>query len=345
MKVGIVTLNGYENFGNRLQNYALQEVVKGLGFEVDTLWTFYPKQMFKYFLKILIPVKAIYKKHRYLYLFSKKYIKTKFISKNANIADKYDYFICGSDQVWNYSFKSFNKRFFLDFSPKEKNIAYAASFGVNKIEEEYIEEFSKGLNNFKAISVRENEGKQIINKLDKSLDVDVVLDPTLLVDVEVWNNVSRKPSFDIPEKYILIYMLGENSAYSDVINKVAQEKNLSIVNIMDKNSKYYSIGPAEFLYLEKNANLICTDSFHSAVFGFLFDRSFVVFDRVDKSKNMSSRLNSLLTKFKLENRKFNGSSITDNNINHNYTKAYKVLEIEKEESINFLRESLELRGD
>src|SRR5690625_2987131 len=36
-KIGIITLNGYFNYGNRLQNYALQEMLKDLGFEVETI--------------------------------------------------------------------------------------------------------------------------------------------------------------------------------------------------------------------------------------------------------------------------------------------------------------------
>ena len=39
-KVGILTLNGYQNYGNRLQNYAVQEVIKSLGFEAETIINF-----------------------------------------------------------------------------------------------------------------------------------------------------------------------------------------------------------------------------------------------------------------------------------------------------------------
>lgn len=345
MKIGIVTLNGYENYGNRLQNFALQEIVENLGFEVYTLWPFSFKQQFKYFLKIMLPLKNKYKKNRALYLFTKKYIKTKFVNKNADIANKYDYFICGSDQVWNYNFKTFNESMFLVFSPKEKNIAYAASFGIDTIENEYKNMFKEGMNNFKAISVRENEGKKIINDLDKSIDVDVVLDPTLLIDKMSWEKIAKRPNLNVPQKYILVYMLGKDSMNYDAINKIAQEKGLPIINIMDKDSEYYSVSPSEFLYLEQNATLICTDSFHSCVFGLIFDRPFVVFDRIDKNNNMSSRLDTLLDKFKLDNRKFNGNCITNDNINHDYSKAYEVLKEEKEKSIKFLHESLELRGD
>lgn len=36
-KIGIVTLLGYFNYGNRLQNYALQETLKKLNYEVYSL--------------------------------------------------------------------------------------------------------------------------------------------------------------------------------------------------------------------------------------------------------------------------------------------------------------------
>lgn len=35
--VSIVTLNGYFNYGNRLQNYALQEILRKLNLEVNTV--------------------------------------------------------------------------------------------------------------------------------------------------------------------------------------------------------------------------------------------------------------------------------------------------------------------
>ena len=39
MKVGIVTLYGDFNYGNRLQNYALSTVLRGMGNDVVTLVT------------------------------------------------------------------------------------------------------------------------------------------------------------------------------------------------------------------------------------------------------------------------------------------------------------------
>ncbi|KQB78933.1 hypothetical protein AK964_05065 [Clostridium butyricum] len=36
-RVGIITLNGYFNYGNRLQNYALQHAIEMLNFECETI--------------------------------------------------------------------------------------------------------------------------------------------------------------------------------------------------------------------------------------------------------------------------------------------------------------------
>lgn len=36
-KIGLLTLNDNNNYGNRLQNYATQEVLRGLDFDVETI--------------------------------------------------------------------------------------------------------------------------------------------------------------------------------------------------------------------------------------------------------------------------------------------------------------------
>ena len=40
-RIGIITINDNNNYGNRLQNYAVQEYLKRLGFEVETLRNLY----------------------------------------------------------------------------------------------------------------------------------------------------------------------------------------------------------------------------------------------------------------------------------------------------------------
>lgn len=90
------------------------------------------------------------------------------------------------------------------------------------------------------------------------------------------------------------------------IDKLSKKYQLKVVNIMNSQShEYYQTTPDEFLYLIKHAKLIITDSFHASVFSILFKRDFIVLDRITESMgDMSSRLDTLLQSFNLENRKY-----------------------------------------
>ena len=231
---------------------------------------------------------------------------------------------------------------FLTFAPKKKRSSFSASFGISKIPsemKEYYKERLEGLNN---ISVREEAGKKIVEELTGRKDVQVLVDPTMLLTAEEWDKVAKKPKQLKTDKYILNYFLGELSeTRKKEIDRIAKENDCEVINILDKNSPFYQTGPSEFLYLEKNAFLICTDSFHSSVFAVLYNRPFVVFEREDKLVNMNSRIETLINKFNLQNRKFTGK-ITEENLQHDYKEAYEILEKERQKSNEFLKKALDI---
>ena len=139
--------------------------------------------------------------------------------------------------------------------------------------------------------------------------------------------------------HILNYFLGEISKdRKKEIEKIATENNCDVINILDTNSPFYNCGPGEFLYLEKNAFLVCTDSFHSSVFSIIYDTPFVVFERQDKFDSMNSRIDTLLSKFKY--RKFNGN-ISNDLLKCDYSEAKEILEREKEKSREYLCKALD----
>ena len=165
----------------------------------------------------------------------------------------------------------------------------------------------------------------------------------MLLSRDEWDEISKKPKKLKTKKYILNYFLGNLSKdKKEEIEKIAREENCDIINLLDKKSPFYECGPSEFLYLEKNAYLICTDSFHSSVFAFLYNRPFIVFDREDDLVKMNSRIETLISKFNLKNRKFNGK-ITKQNLEWDYTEAYKILEKERKKSNIFLKKSLSVK--
>lgn len=353
-KIAIITIYN-SNYGNRLQNYALQESLKKLNCDVTTIRNVSllnkKKNTFEY---ILRNIKYIFKREDFVdckdremkFQQFNRYInftKRKFNWFNIKKFNNYDYFIIGSDQVWNPYLGRLTQFDLATFTEKKK-ISYAASFGVSSLNNTYNDLLKKELSKFDYISVREEKGAEIIKNTGLNKNVEVLIDPTMLLTKEEWNTVIKKPNIYNGEKYILTYFLGKISdEIKERIDRFAKDNNCIVINLLDKNSSFFLTGPSEFLWLEKNAYLICTDSFHSSVFAFLFDKPFVIFDRDDNMKNMSSRLETLLSKFKLKNRKFNGKEINIDNLNHNYSEAYEILKNERKKSEDFLKKALEIK--
>ncbi len=353
-KVGIVTIYDTNNYGNRLQNYAMQEILKKYDLDVETLKNNANTNIKnKKVVEILKRIKNFFnkvknitnKRARYFKDFDKNinFAKKELRYENAsNFENNYDYFITGSDQVWNPYFGRLTDIDLLKFAKPNKRISIAASFGVNDIDKKYNEKCSNELKKFKAISVREREGKDIINKISDDIkEVEVVLDPTMMLTAAEWEKVIKKPESLKQERYILNYFLGElDDKIKEKIERIAKENNCKIINLLDKREEMYNSGPSEFLYLIKHAFLICTDSFHSCVFSILFERPFLVIERKSKN-NMSSRIYTLLNTFKLQNRIIK-DDIHEDIIKIDYTETMKILQEERKKEENFIKNALDI---
>lgn len=347
-KIGIVTIYDNNNYGNRLQNYAINYYFFKMGYISDTIvLEKNVKQKIARIIRESVISNIVFsfsnskKEHKRIYNFSKftkKYISTKYYSNINTIDENYDKFSIGSDQVWNPTFNLNQDLMLLTFTSPNKKICMSPSFGINQLPNNIDKNrLLSYFNEFNNISVREDAGKEILKDLGYKGEVAVLVDPTMLLTASEWDEVSKKPEMLKTNKYILNYFLGDLSKERmSEIQRVAKENNCEVINILDKNSPFYECGPSEFLYLEKHAFLICTDSFHSSVFAILYNRPFIIFDREDKEENMNSRLDTLISKLKLKNRKYNNKCITYENMNHDYTEAYKQLEIERKKSKEFL---------
>lgn len=354
-KIGIVTIIDNNNYGNRLQNYALYKylskeydvkIVKNSPENELPFCKRYIKKVLNqmHYFKLLLLGQNNLKRKAAFKKFNKKmkFTNKSYSSIKLNDLD-FDYYIAGSDQIWNPYHGRLSSIDLLQNVDSNKCLSYAASFGVSKIpEDEYILKIKKELFKFKNISVREEAGKKIIQNLINRDDVEVLIDPTMLLDATEWDQVSLKPKMLKTDKFIFNYFLGDLSeSRKKVIEKIAKENNCEIINILDKNSPFFNCGPGEFLYLEKHAFMVCTDSFHSSIFAIIYDRPFIIFDREQEGvESMNSRVDTLIAKFNLKNRKYNGQEINERDIQHDYTEAYKILEIERKKSKTFLEKSL-----
>lgn len=344
-KAGIVTLFGEYNFGNRLQNYAVQEVLKKFNLDVETIkYLGINDDVASEANEIHKSRLAKFKKFNENIKFAEEPIYREY-DVPEDYHEKFDYIVMGSDQIWNFTFDTiFSEKAFGSFAPKNKKVSFSASFGVNYVPEKDSELYKmckEKIEDIRAISVREEAGKDIIKELTGREDVEVLVDPTMMLKSEEWEKVMKRPENLKTDKFIVKSFLGNSSDNSwKEICRIAEENDCEIIDISDKNSPYYNMGPAEFLYLEKNAFLVATDSFHACVFSILFSTPFIVFKRDDnKLESMHSRIETLLKTFDMKNRIFDekiGEDILDNN----YEKAHERLELERQKAIDFLSKSL-----
>lgn len=349
-KIGIITLNGYDNFGNQLQLYAMQQIMSEYGDVQNIIWydvynykkLSVQKEKIKHVIRILLaPYYVKFNKYKRFYKENKKLIKTyrKIVYKEKHfkkLNKKFDLFIAGSDQIWNPNFRV-NKGMYvnlLGFASPEKKLAVSPSIGVDELNNEQCDLFKKYLQNFENLSCREIQGAELLKNLTGK-PVESLIDPTLMLSVQEWDAYAKKPSFhNDGDKYIFTYLLGEaNTYYLYIINLIAKEHGFRVVNLMDKKSIYYQCTPTEFVYLVKNCEMVCTDSFHASVFAYIFDKPLKIFKRQDSIKSMNSRLVSLMSIFNINSDVYykEGQSL-DNLFSTNYDKSRL-----KKEQIKFKR--------
>ena len=264
-------------------------------------------------------------------------------------SNNYSAFLAGSDQLWSPSglpTNFYNLMFTYDDAVR---ISYASSFGVKKIPWYQRRRTRNYLNRIQFISCREESGSKIVKDLTDR-DVPVVADPTILFNGNEWEQML--PSERVQEgKYIFSYILGTDKKYRDEVLKLSKETGLPIVSIhqyVDADLGFGDVeiadaGPTEFVNLIRNAEYVCTDSFHGSVFSILCHRKLVIFNRYsdNSSSSKNTRIDSLCSKLELVDRRFSGDIIKDANGEIDYTSIDKKLETIRQESRNYLEKAFD----
>lgn len=337
MKVGILTFHDAHNYGAVLQAYALKKYLKTLGFNAMvvnyhhfTIPDGYPKndnetrwEKFNEFIQDLID-----------------FDENVYTSEEELEKLDMDFWICGSDQIWNTDItRGFNKGFFLDFKTKGKKISYATSMGIPKLDEKYEKQLKESLNGLDCISVREESLKKYIEKFTNK-PVTKVLDPTFLLSEKDYEElISDNNKYG---EYILINALGPDKRLTEIAKKIAQKTNLKIIELNDKKIDNYfceqvsEASPTEYLELMKNAQVIVTNSFHGTVFSIIFKKEFYTITRL----NRNSRMENILDIVDMKDRLIEDVKDIEKVKKQDYKKAYERLEVEKEKSRTFLKNAL-----
>ena len=209
------------------------------------------------------------------------------------------------------------------------------------------------LNRIDFLSAREESGKKIIKKFT-GRNVPLVCDPALLLDDSEWDEIAT-PNRIIKEPYIFCYFMGNNPWQRRFVLELKKKTECKIVSLLhldqyiasdesyvDKSP--YDVSPADFLNLVKNANYVCTDSFHGTVFSIIYKRNFFTFKRFSDKATLSTntRIDTLLNQMKLKERLV----LEGNTVNEmlerkiNFEVVQEHLEEFRKESLRYLVDSI-----
>jgi hypothetical protein len=266
------------------------------------------------------------------------------------LAESYDCVLVGSDQLWLPA--GLGRNFYnLNFVPDSvRKISYATSFGVSAVPFYQKKRTAKFLRRIDSLSVREESGAKIVKEI-AGLDAKVVLDPTLLLTAEEWAKYIPEKKL-VKEPYIFCYFLGNNPSQRQEALKLQKKTGYKIVTTphldevveCDMNfgdEQLFEVGPAEFVNLIRNAEYVCTDSFHGSVFSILHHKKFLTFNRFAQGANSrNGRIDSLCNLLGLKERRFKSDIYKEIQKDIDYIRVDKKLEKLRENSLDFLEKSL-----
>ncbi len=363
IKAGIVTIHMIRNYGAVAQAYALNKYLRLNGIDATTIdfRTYRSAESYRYFFRARSLMDVARNLQTSLYFnrlrrrndkfkdFLKNYVPTtpKTYYSNADLENddlNFDYYVCGSDQIWNTFCRNYDDAFILRFARgKGKRLSYAASLGVDSINDNMKRVFADELSDFCAISVRESSAAPVIEKIcGKS--VASVLDPVFLLDREKWSEIASPRIVARP--YIFFYYVkGDIPDLRRYVKRLSRLTGLPIVivgfglrDLTYFNVKRYDAGVEDFLSLIKNAEYVATNSFHGTSFSIIFGKKFMVFN--DK-KNGASRINSLLELCGISDRQVDSDDNCDKMFAEiQYADVYEKLNSAVKESKDFLAKSM-----
>ena len=290
MHIAILTFQFAHNYGALLQTFALKQYLQSLGHDVDVA-PYYPQWAQKEYanspfakgisLKKRIRLTVLYPKRKRIVArfedFKKNCLKlSEYFTTESELKvylNRYDVVVFGSDQIWNNNITDATSAYFgNDISPDR--VAYAASLGTNVLTEVQKQNAKKYLPRFKAISVRESLSKDLLEQVVKET-IHTVVDPVFLLSQEDWE--SECTPVKLRGKFMFLYFLRDDQLLLEYAYKYAKAHDLPIYEVHPTLARFHTgcipiidVGPREFLWLIKNSECVCTNSFHATSFSFIF---------------------------------------------------------------------------
>ena len=314
--VGIVTIQGRFNYGNRLQNYAVDRIYRSFGYFPESLTVKRApslEQRMKMIAKKILgkssPEREATMTAERLAAFDRfnKLMAFRELDDLKPLTvDRYEFFSAGSDQVWGMGKRSYGEDWrFLQFAKPDQRIALAPSFGVDTLTDAKIKRLGRYMRGYRYISVREDSGARFIRQAS-GREATIICDPTLILSTSEWRSASSS-LFTPQEEYVFAYLLGDISDEArNALDAASEHGDIPIVFLSDRERDGEPpAGPSEFISLVDNARWVVTDSFHGSVFSSIFQTPLTIVHRGGSHEmysRMFGRLETLSKKLGIEHK-------------------------------------------
>ena len=321
--IGVYGWWGHENFGGCLTYFALNTVLRKMGFTVLMI------QEAKG-----LPYRYIIPDNSIAMSFAKNHYdcSPQVNADELNIFNNYcDAFIIGGDQVWNNNIHFVKEDCFLNFVDENKTkISYSSSFGTANYNPpaSFIEFATPLLHRFDYLSVREDYAVKIANDY-YGVKAKEVIDAVFLLESKDYIDAIRKEDYKFPENFLFAFILNPSDEKRRQIECIANKLNLTIVCAPDAASAYHEVfykifkglrivNPLtvdNFINAYSRAKYIVTDSFHGTCMSYIFRKPFSVYYNEIRG---ADRFISLMNIIDLNSRRIKESLTNDEILKNNF---------------------------
>lgn len=267
MNIEIITVyQPFTNLGSFLQAYALKLFLEKHGHRVTFVKTnSHLKDALKLAFK-LRPYRSFFLRLQKVF-HSLKDLNRLTYADYGN--DSVDCFIWGSDEIWNVTNNFFCRPIFFGAGIEDKpKIGYAISAGHATSNDLKIHSnLTDNIKKFNLILSRDIHTQNLLN-INYDIATDLVIDPTLLVDVSDLSKSIRLPK----HKYLLVYTYGIDKDMIEIVKQFARKHNLQIISPCFWHiwaDRTIECSALQFSTLVANAEYVFTTTFHGAIFSLI----------------------------------------------------------------------------
>ena len=339
--VGVYGWWCHENFGGCLTYFALERVLKKMGFSVLMI-----QEAKGLPGRYIIPNTGISMRFAQKNYDCSPQVDAKELEKFNTICDS---FIIGGDQVWNNYIPFVKEDCFLNFVDENKlKISYSSSFGTaqHNPPKSFLDMAKPLIKRIDYISVREDYAVELAEKY-YGVNAKQVIDAVFLLDKKDYLEVAQGAEFEFPSNYLFAFILNPTHEKRKQIEIIASRLNLEVICCPDAASAYHKafheifdglkildpLSLENFIKAYDNAQYIITDSFHGTCMSYIFRKNFNVYFNEQRG---SDRFVALMDILELKDRRIYDTDSRDS-IKNNKNIGFNVLWDKAERKVNELR--------